>query len=77
MNLSEAIRGWLLDNPGWHFMADIREGLGASYTVAKVINTVDQMARRGQIQSAGRHGSKRYTFGRNAQQTIQQESCNV
>ncbi len=76
MTLSEAIRQWLRDNPGWHFMGDVYAGLNTEVGKDKVIKTVSQMARRGQIASAGKHGTMRYTFGRPARKYTKQESSN-
>jgi len=76
MTLSEGIRQWLRDNPGWHFMGDVCAGLNTEVDKAKVIKTVSQMARRGQIASAGKHGTMRYALGRPARKYTKQESQN-
>ncbi|HIE0523791.1 TPA: hypothetical protein ACXJLS_000383 [Stenotrophomonas maltophilia] len=62
MSRAKKIRQWLAENPGWHFMGDVCQGM-AGIESKRVAHDVDQMARRGQIQSLGRHGTKRYSFG--------------
>lgn len=71
MSRAEQIRKWLSANPGWHFMGDVCAGL-MDIDRDRVTRDVDQMARRGQIQSMGKQGTKRYRFGRDARKYIRQ-----
>lgn len=71
MSRAQQIRQWLAENPGWHFMGDLCEGL-ADEDRGKVTRDVAVMAIRGQIESAGKRGSKRYRFGREARKYIRQ-----
>jgi uncharacterized Ntn-hydrolase superfamily protein len=69
MTRAAQIRQWLADNPGWHFMGDVCAGLGATGQLRNAITRdVDQMARRHQLLVVGKHGTKRYSFGRDARQ---------
>lgn len=71
MSRAQQIRQWLADNPGWHFMGDVCAGVPA-VDRDRITRDVDQMARRGQIECVGRHGTKRYRFGRQARKYIRQ-----
>lgn len=75
MTRAAQIRKWLAEHRGWHFMGDICEGMGASGGSARILVSADvgQMARRGLIQMVGRHGSKRYAFGRAARKYTTQK----
>jgi hypothetical protein len=68
------VRQWLADHPGWHFMGDICEGMGALGSARIVIAAhVGQMARRRLIQMVGKQGSKRYAYGRDARKYTTQK----
>lgn len=71
MSRAQQIRQWLAENPGWHFMGDVCEGL-AGIDRDRVTRDVDQMARRGQVEAIGKQGTKRYRFGREARKYIRQ-----
>ncbi|KAF1017686.1 MAG: hypothetical protein GAK31_00954 [Stenotrophomonas maltophilia] len=61
--MAKAVRAWLQANPSWHFMGEIVAGFPKE-AHDKVARAVVAMSRRGQIQSFGIHGTKRYQFGR-------------
>ncbi len=67
MSRAQQIRQWLAENTGWHFMGDVCDGM-AGIESKRVAHDVDQMARRGQIQSFGKHGTKRYSCKTNQQE---------
>lgn len=67
MSQSAQIRQWLGDNPGWHFMSDVCAGLGVSgQSGHRTAKAICRLAALGHVSCAGKHGSKRYSFGREA-----------
>lgn len=77
MSRSKQIRQWLAENPGWHFMGDIVDGIGVEQAERlHVAQSVSRMAKVGHVIETGNRGTKRYTFGRQARLYTRLEASN-
>lgn len=65
MTRSETVRQWFVDNPGWHFMADILDGIGVEGRERKLSAIcVGGLSGTGHLIAVGARTYKRYTLGR-------------
>lgn len=68
MSRAEAIRQWLQQNPGWHFAADVCDGMEIedADSRAKHARSLSNMVGMGLVDGAGRRRLMKYRQCRNA-----------
>ncbi len=65
MNRSQQIRQWFADNPGRHFMSDVRDGMAAEGKDRKLAaQSICKLAMRKHLVAEGSRNFKRYSLGR-------------
>ncbi|WP_329765080.1 hypothetical protein [Stenotrophomonas maltophilia] len=68
MSRAQQIRQWLAENPGWHFAADICDGMQVEDPAerARYARSLSNMAGQWLLQASGRATLMKYRKARNA-----------